>query len=176
MLIVATLVMAVGAAVQAAVGFGLALFVVPLLALIDTRLVPGRQRGLSLIGLCVGTTIGAWGLSLIAPASLTKLFALLILMAVLISLLRTGGRVSRGALLAAVAPQASWARWLEFMARRSRWCFRTPSRREHGRCWERSLRSVMRCPSQPWLWSACLAGESLRSGCCCHPASASVTR
>jgi uncharacterized protein len=122
-LIVATLVMAVGAAIQAAVGLGLALFVVPLLALVDTRLVPGpmlfasvalavmmahrgraaidrRELSLSLIGLCAGTAIGAWGLSLIAPASLTKLFALLILAAVLISLLGTGGRVSRGALLA----------------------------------------------------------------------------
>jgi len=82
MLVVATLVMAVGAAIQAAVGLGLALFVVPLLALIDTRLVPGpmllasialavmmayrdraaidcRKLGLSLIGLCVGTAIGA---------------------------------------------------------------------------------------------------------------------
>jgi uncharacterized membrane protein YfcA len=123
MLLLATLVMAVGAALQAAVGLGLALFVVPLLALIDVRLVPGpmllaavalaammahrgraaidrRALALSLIGLCVGTALGAWGLSLVAPASLTKLFALLILAAVLISLLGTGVRVSRAALLA----------------------------------------------------------------------------
>jgi predicted membrane chloride channel (bestrophin family) len=33
--------MAIGAALQAAVGLGLALFVVPLLALIDVRLIPG---------------------------------------------------------------------------------------------------------------------------------------
>jgi uncharacterized membrane protein YfcA len=123
MLILATLVMAIGAAIQAAVGLGLALFVVPLLALIDVRLIPGpmllasvalaaimahrgraaidrRGLALSLIGLCVGTAVGAWGLSLIAPASLTKLFALMILTAVLVSLLGTGVRVSRGALLA----------------------------------------------------------------------------
>lgn len=78
MLILATLVMAVGAALQAAVGLGLALFAVPLLALIDVRLIPGpmllasmalavmmahrgraaidrRELALSLIGLCVGT-------------------------------------------------------------------------------------------------------------------------
>jgi uncharacterized membrane protein YfcA len=122
MLIVATVIMAIGAALQAAVGLGLALFVVPLLALIDTRLIPGpilfasvglaammalRGRAainrqdltVSLIGLCIGTAIGAWGLSLVAPASLTKLFALLILAAVLVSLLGTGVRVGRGALL-----------------------------------------------------------------------------
>src|ERR1700680_3679767 len=95
MLGLATLVMAVGAALQAAVGLGLSLFVVPLLALIDVRLIPGpmllasvalalmmahrgraainrREPTLSLIGLCMGTAIGAWGLSLVAPASLTK--------------------------------------------------------------------------------------------------------
>src|SRR5580693_10630858 len=41
MLGLATLVMAIGAALQAAVGLGMALFVVPLLALIDVRLIPG---------------------------------------------------------------------------------------------------------------------------------------
>jgi uncharacterized membrane protein YfcA len=48
-----------------------------------------RELTLSLIGLCMGTAIGARGLSLVAPASLTKLFALLILVAVLVSLLGT---------------------------------------------------------------------------------------
>ena len=122
-LILATGVMAIGSALQAAVGLGLALFVVPLLALIDVRLIPGpmllasvalavvmahrgraaidrRELTLALVGLCVGTAIGAWGLSLVAPASLTKLFALVILAVVLVSLLGTGIRVSRGALLA----------------------------------------------------------------------------
>ena len=37
----ATLIMAVGSAFQAAVGLGLALLVVPFLALIDTRFIPG---------------------------------------------------------------------------------------------------------------------------------------
>jgi uncharacterized membrane protein YfcA len=110
---VTMLVMAIGAALQAAVGLGMALFVVPLLALIDVRLIPGpvllasvalavmmayrgratinrRELTLSLDGLCMGTAVGAWGLSLVAPASLTKLFALLILVAVLVSLIGTG--------------------------------------------------------------------------------------
>jgi hypothetical protein len=48
----------------------------------------------------MGTAVGASGLSLVAPASLTKLFALLILVVVLVSLIGTGVRVSRRALLA----------------------------------------------------------------------------
>lgn len=122
-LVLATLVMAVGAALQAAVGIGLALLVVPLLALIDVRLIPGPMllasvalavmmayRGraaidrpalaLSLVGLCVGTAVGALGLSLVAPDRLTKLFGLLILAAVLVSLFGPSVRASRGALLA----------------------------------------------------------------------------
>src|SRR3984893_5660178 len=59
-----------------------------------------RELALTLVGLGTGTAVGAWGLSLVAPASLTKLFALLILVAVLVSLIGTGVRVSRGALLA----------------------------------------------------------------------------
>jgi uncharacterized membrane protein YfcA len=104
----ATLIMAVGSAFQAAVGLGLALLVVPLLALIDTSFVPGpmlfagialaaatayRDRGeidratlrLSLIGLAIGTGIGAVLLKLVARAFLPKLFGSLILLAVLIS-------------------------------------------------------------------------------------------
>jgi uncharacterized membrane protein YfcA len=123
MLVLATLIMAVGATLQAAVGIGLALFVVPLLALIDVRLIPGPMllasialaammayRGraaidrhalaLSLVGLCAGTAVGAWGLSLVAPERLTKLFGGLILAAVLVSLLGTGVRINRGTLLA----------------------------------------------------------------------------
>ncbi len=122
MLILATLVMAIGAALQAAVGLGLALFVVPLLALIDVRLIPGpmllasvmlavtmahRERSaidrrgltLSLVGLCIGTAVGACCLRLVAPASLTRLFALLILAAVLVSLLARPVRPSPRALL-----------------------------------------------------------------------------
>jgi len=106
---VATLIMAVGSAFQAAVGLGLALLVAPLLALIDPRFIPGpllfagialaagtawRDRteidrtalSRSLGGLAIGTCIGALSLKLVAPASLPKLFGTLILLAVAISL------------------------------------------------------------------------------------------
>jgi len=104
----ATLIMAVGSAFQAAVGLGLALLVVPLLALIDTRFVPGpmlfagialaaatayRDRAeidrttlrSSLVGLAIGTGIGAIALRLASQAYLPQLFGALILIAVLIS-------------------------------------------------------------------------------------------
>lgn len=120
---VATLIMAVGSAFQAAVGLGLALLVVPLLALIDTQFVPGpmlfagialalgtafRDRaaieratlGLSLVGLTIGTGIGAVALNLVPPANLAKLFGALILLAVLISVLSRKVAVTPTALLA----------------------------------------------------------------------------
>jgi uncharacterized protein len=104
----ATLIMAMGSAFQAAVGLGLALLVVPLLALIDTGFVPGpmlfagialtlatayRDRaeidrvmlGRSLVGLAIGTGVGAVALKFIAAAYLSKLFGALILSAVLVS-------------------------------------------------------------------------------------------
>jgi uncharacterized membrane protein YfcA len=120
---VATLIMAVGSAFQAAVGLGLALLVVPLLALIDTRFIPGpmlfagialaaatayRDRaaidratlGLSLVGLAIGTAVGAVALNLVARAYLPKLFGALILLAVLISVLSRKIAVTPTALLA----------------------------------------------------------------------------
>ena len=104
----ATLIMAVGSAFQAAVGLGLALLVVPLLALIDTGFVPGpmlfagialavatawRDRAeidratlrMSFVGLTIGTSVGAVALKLVARADLPRLFGALILLAVLIS-------------------------------------------------------------------------------------------
>ena len=104
----ATLIMATGSAFQAAVGLGLALLVVPFLALIDTRFIPGpmlfagialtaatayRDRreidraalGLSFAGLTIGTFIGAIALKLVVRAYLPKLFGALILVAVLFS-------------------------------------------------------------------------------------------
>jgi uncharacterized protein len=104
----ATLIMAVGSAFQAAVGLGLALLVVPFLALIDPRFIPGpmlfagialtaatayRDRGeidrailgLSFIGLAIGTGIGAVALKLVTRAYLPRLFGALILLAVLVS-------------------------------------------------------------------------------------------
>jgi uncharacterized protein len=101
-------IMAVGCAFQAAVGIGLALFVVPLLVLLDPAYVPGpmllagtalaagtawRERGaidrgglrLSLCGLALGTAAGAFALKIASGPALPKVFAVLILLAVLIS-------------------------------------------------------------------------------------------
>jgi uncharacterized membrane protein YfcA len=106
--LIAITIMALGSAFQAAVGLGLALFVVPLLALIDPIYVPGpmllagtalaamtawRDRasidrsGLqrSLVGLAVGTIVGAVALKALAAPALPKLFGVLVLLAVVIS-------------------------------------------------------------------------------------------
>jgi uncharacterized protein len=102
-------VMALGSAFQASVGIGLALFVVPALALIDPSYIPGpmllagsvlaastawRERhaldrpglSLALVGLVVGTLAGATLLKAMHGPALPKLFGLLVLIAVLISI------------------------------------------------------------------------------------------
>jgi uncharacterized protein len=106
--ILVTAVMAAGAALQAAFGMGIALFAIPLLALIDPRFVPGPllfaslwlsigmayagradirggEIGLASIGLAAGTAVGAVALAWTPSASLPHLFGALILVAVLIS-------------------------------------------------------------------------------------------
>lgn len=105
----ASLVMAFGSALQAAVGIGMALLVVPILALIGTQFVPGpmlfagialaaatayRDRAaidrtrlsLSFVGLGIGTAIGVAALKFISGPLLPKVFGGLILLAVLISI------------------------------------------------------------------------------------------
>ena len=105
----ASLAMAFGSAVQAAVGIGMALLVVPILALLGTQFVPGpmlfagialaagtayRDRaaidrnklGLPFAGLGVGTVVGVAALKFISGPSLPKVFGGLILLAVLISI------------------------------------------------------------------------------------------
>jgi uncharacterized protein len=105
---VAIAVMAIGSALQASVGIGLALFVVPILALIDRSFIPGpmllagvvlalltayRERTAierpallsALKGLAVGTVIGALALRFASGAHLDKMFGGLVLLAVLIS-------------------------------------------------------------------------------------------
>jgi uncharacterized protein len=105
---VASLVMAVGCSFQAAFGIGMALIVVPALALIDTRFVPGpilfagmalaaatayRDRAainyatlnLSLLGLGIGTAAGAFALQYFAGPYLPKVFGALILLAAVMS-------------------------------------------------------------------------------------------
>lgn len=106
----AVAIMAVGSAVQAATGIGLALFVVPVLALIDPAYIPGpmlaagivltatsawRERhafdragfGLSLAGLLVGVVLGAVALKALQGPALPKIFGVLVLLAVLVSIL-----------------------------------------------------------------------------------------
>lgn len=114
-LLLAVLVMAVGAGLQSAVGMGLGLLVFPLLALLDPRFVPGpmqigaaalalgmvrRERAavewstlsVAVIGLLVGTGVGVWALTLVDGQLLTRVFGALILLAVALSL--SGVRVA----------------------------------------------------------------------------------
>ena len=113
-IIAANVIMAIASALQASVGIGLALLAVPLLALVDPRLVPGpmllagsllalasayRERhavdvqsfGLALLGLAIGTVCGAVVLRTLRTAPLGKVFALLVLLAVALSV--SGWRV-----------------------------------------------------------------------------------
>jgi uncharacterized membrane protein YfcA len=105
---IAVAIMAIGSALQASVGIGLALLVVPVLALVDQGFIPGpmllagvvlalltayRERTAievpalrsSLIGLAVGTIVGALTLRLVAGPNLDKIFGALVLLAVLLS-------------------------------------------------------------------------------------------
>lgn len=119
----AVLVMAAGSAVQAAIGIGLALIAVPLLALIDVRFVPGpmllagvvvalgtavRERkaihrpdlALSLVGLAVGTLFGAAALKVAAgAANLNRVFGALVLLAVALGVIGPKIEPTRRALL-----------------------------------------------------------------------------
>jgi uncharacterized protein len=105
----AVAIIALGSAFQAAVGIGLALFVVPVLALIDPAYVPGpmllagtvlaamtawRERQaldrvgllLCLAGLLIGTVVGALALKALQGPALPKVFGVLILVAVVLSI------------------------------------------------------------------------------------------
>ncbi len=107
-LLTGSLIMVLGSLLQASVGFGIALFVVPLLVLLNPAFVPGPMllaslflaaimafRGWSAIdrmklfhaltGLLVGTVIAALGLMILAADQLPKIFGILILLAVAIS-------------------------------------------------------------------------------------------
>jgi uncharacterized membrane protein YfcA len=107
--LIAICVMALGSACQAALGTGLALLVVPILALVDPGFIPGpmllagsvlaattayRDRdaiepkglGLALTGLAVGTMVGALVLHYAAGPGVQRLFGVMVLAAVLVSL------------------------------------------------------------------------------------------
>lgn len=120
-LLLAIAIMAAGAALQSAVGMGLGLFVVPLLALLDQRYVPGpiqlgalllalgmarRERAalewtvlrVAVLGLLVGTALGALALTLIDPARLPRIFGAMILVAVCLSVAAPAPRPTGAAL------------------------------------------------------------------------------
>jgi uncharacterized membrane protein YfcA len=122
-LLAANLIMMLATLLQASVGIGLALLAVPLLVLVDPRLVPGpmllagsvltfvsayRERhamdtrgfGLALFGLAGGTVCGAVALRALRGAPLDKLFAILVLLAVALSVSGMRIRPTRSALLA----------------------------------------------------------------------------
>jgi uncharacterized membrane protein YfcA len=124
LLALATLIVAVGAALQSSVGFGLALFAAPLLNLIDPKLVPGplivatmvvliasafRERhamdlrgvGWVLAGRVPGAALGAFALSVLAPGTLSISTGILVLLAVALSLHRGALPRSRPILLGA---------------------------------------------------------------------------
>jgi hypothetical protein len=105
---IAVAIMAIGSALQASVGIGLALVVVPVLALVDQSFIPGpmllagvvlalltayRERTAidaaalrsSLIGLVVGTIVGALALTFVSGPHLDRTFGGLVLLAILIS-------------------------------------------------------------------------------------------
>jgi hypothetical protein len=123
-LALATLIMAIGAALQSSVGFGLALFAAPLLILIDPELVPGplivatmvvlvasalREReamdlrglGWVIAGRVPGAVLGAIALRMLAPSTLSVTIGMLVLLAVGLSLHRGGLPRSRLVLMGA---------------------------------------------------------------------------
>jgi uncharacterized membrane protein YfcA len=121
-LLLAAVIVAGGAALQAATGMGMALFAAPLLALFDPAYVPGpalcavgilsaavawRERvaidrsilAVALVGLAIGSALAALVLALLAGLDLSRLFGVLILAAVVLSQAGLHIRTSRPALL-----------------------------------------------------------------------------
>ena len=122
-LALAALIMAFGAVMQVAIGLGFALAAIPLLALIDLRLVPGPvliagaflagylalknrshvdrgEYGVALIGLAFGSALGTLGLYLLARQYLGLVFGGLILLAVALSIASPPFRLTTARLLA----------------------------------------------------------------------------
>ena len=117
-------VLTVAAAVQGSIGFGMALIAAPILVLIEPRLVPGPLMGSTLLlvvliavrdhahadfktvrwalaGYVVGAGAGASLLVRLDPAGFSIVFALLVLLAVLLSVLGVRVRVRRRSAMAA---------------------------------------------------------------------------
>lgn len=123
---VVTVVVAAGACIQSAVGFGLGLLAAPLLALVDTDLVPGpllfvmlpltvlvarRERGAldfrgirwALVGRVPGTVAGSLAVASVPEGGLAVLFGSVVLGAVVLSVAGWHVRPTPGALVAAGA-------------------------------------------------------------------------
>jgi uncharacterized membrane protein YfcA len=123
-LLVASIVVAVAALVQGAVGFGLVLVAAPIVTMVDPRLVPGpmlvsafaltvvmslrdregidgRGIGVAFVGRIPGSLIGAWLLTLLTPAALELVVAGTVILGV--AMTGSGLRIplSRGSLLGA---------------------------------------------------------------------------
>jgi len=122
MLVIAIMIVAAGSALQAATGMGMALFAAPLLALFDPAFVPGpvlcavmalsaavawRERAaidrrvlfVALLGLSAGCAIGAILFAVLIGRDLGRVFAALIVAAVILSVAGLRIRISRLALL-----------------------------------------------------------------------------
>jgi uncharacterized membrane protein YfcA len=122
--VLANLTIAGGAAAQAAIGMGLNLFSVPLLALIDPVFVPGpvlfhsfmisvlasyrlradidrRELSVSIAGLLLGTVAAAALLTQVSAGALPRLFGALVLAAVAITATGVRVRLTTGGILAA---------------------------------------------------------------------------
>jgi uncharacterized membrane protein YfcA len=107
--VIVTLAVAVGACVQGSVGFGFGLVAAPVVALVDTRFVPGplllsgvilavlvalRERGAldwlgirwAIVGRIPGTLLGAWAVVALPERGVVILFASAVLAAVALSL------------------------------------------------------------------------------------------
>lgn len=124
--VLANLTVAFGAAAQAAIGMGLNLFAVPLLALVDPVYVPGpvlvhsllisglasyrlrsqidpRELAISVAGLLAGTAVAAVLLVQVSAGHLPRLFGALVLLAVAITAIGLRVRVTPPVILAASA-------------------------------------------------------------------------
>jgi uncharacterized protein len=120
--VVETVIVAAASALQASAGMGMALLAAPLLALIEPALVPGpvlcavmvlsavvawrerialerRTLAPAILGLLFGTAIGAAMLRVLVAGNLARVFAALILAAVLLSLFGAPIRAGRVQLL-----------------------------------------------------------------------------
>ena len=122
--VAANLVIAVGSVLQGTIGFGLALFAAPLLALINPALAPGplivcnvaltglmarrewgqvavKEAGFALGGRLVGIGIAVWVMGQLSPRGIDILFGAIVLAAVLMVAAGLSFRLNPGTLISA---------------------------------------------------------------------------